>query len=1176
MKRLLLIGLFFSISNILLAQSSILQGQQAQNMFEGAVMIKMNDQNILPKFIDFGAGLEISPEDFPAYLKEKLQLPEASDFRLINVEKRLNAEKHFKYIQTFQGKDVEFSRLIIHINSNRLVSANMELINDFSALKHESIDSKMALNAALNYVSAKSYKWEIPEEEEFLKRTEGTSASHYPNAELLILPKNARMHAEDLHLAYRFDVYAHEPLFRADVYVDAISSEVLFVNNKIHHVDTKGTAVTTYSGNRDITTDSVSSSSFRLRSSDRGNGIFTYNMKQGKVYGNAVDFTDSDNYWNNVNTQEDEVATDAHWGAQLTYDYFYNQFNRNSINDQGFALNSFVHYDVSYANAFWDGNRMTYGDGSGWVSPLTALDITAHEITHGLTDNTADLVYRMESGALNESFSDIFAAAIENYGRPNNNNWKIGEDIGITLRNMSNPKQYGDPDTRDGIGWISQNCVPARTNDYCGVHTNSGVQNHWFYLLVSGGSGTNDLGHSYSVNGIGMDKAAAIAYRNLSVYLSPTSDYDDARFYSIVSAIDLFGNCSPELAATVKAWYAVGVGPDYVAGVNSDFSVDFSTSCKLPHTVNFTNLSSNGLNYEWDFGDGSAKDTSLNPSHVYSQVGQYDVRLIVDGDTCGTDTLLKKSYIVVDTNVTCSIVLKDGINPVQKDCEGKFYDTGGPANKYSNNETVSMRISPLNASSVSLIFNKFDVEEGTAGTICDYDYFEVYDGPNTNFPLLGRYCNNNPPPSSVSSTSGDIFILFSSDPGLELNGFEVSWECTYATTAPQAEFANNLDSSCTGEISFYNRSLNGPTQFMWDFGDGNTSTQRSPTHRYQKNGNFSVSLNVSNTFGSDSISKSNLLYISAPFAPSVIQDSVCIGDTAFLTASGSGWMRWYASMDDSLPLADGPGFSTNNIFSDTTFYVENWEEGASSNIGATNTNIGTGGYYTGDQHMIFDVYKTLIIESVEIYSSTSKSRTIQLRNSQGNVLQSKTFTVSTGSHSINLNFEVEKGVDYELGFPAGSLPSLYRNNSGTNYPYKEAGLISLKNSSAGSGYYYFFYNWKVKELDCLSPRIEARVIVDSSCSVTSISDISKKAILNIYPNPSNNELNIQLKDFNAGLKEMALYSLEGKKVKSIASNIDLQNEFHTKLNISDLPAGIYFLKLITTESEMNRKFIIAK
>ena len=168
-------------------------------------------------------------------------------------------------------------------------------------------------------------------------------------------------------------------------------------------------------------------------------------MNENTTYGSAVDFTDGDNYWNNFNADQDEVATDAHWGAEMTYDYFLNEHGRNSIDGAGFTLNSYVHYDNSYANAFWDGSRMTYGDGSGSWSPLTALDIAAHEIGHGLCNFTANLVYQDESGALNESFSDIWGAAIENHARPTNWNWLIGEDIGSALRSMSNPNAAGDP-----------------------------------------------------------------------------------------------------------------------------------------------------------------------------------------------------------------------------------------------------------------------------------------------------------------------------------------------------------------------------------------------------------------------------------------------------------------------------------------------------------------------------------------------------------------------------------------------------------------------------------------------------------------------------------------------------------------------------------------------------------
>jgi len=261
-------------------------------------------------------------------------------------------------------------------------------------------------------------------------------------------------------------------------------------------------------------------------------------MNEGTSYGNSVDFTDSDNFWNNYNSQMDEIATDAHWGMEMTYDYYWTSFGRNSINDNGFKLKSYVHYDVSYANAFWDGSVMTFGDGSGSMNPLVALDIVGHEISHGLTSFTANLIYSYESGAMNESFSDIFGTAIEHYAKPSTADWLMGEDIGFTMRSMANPKAYGDPDTYLGVNWY------VGSGDNGGVHTNSGVLNHWFYLVSEGGNGTNDNNDVYSVTGVGIDTAAAIAYRMLTVYLINTSQHIDARFYAILSAIDLYGPCS--------------------------------------------------------------------------------------------------------------------------------------------------------------------------------------------------------------------------------------------------------------------------------------------------------------------------------------------------------------------------------------------------------------------------------------------------------------------------------------------------------------------------------------------------------------------------------------------------------------------------------------------------------
>ncbi|MEJ7677773.1 MAG: M4 family metallopeptidase [Segetibacter sp.] len=162
-------------------------------------------------------------------------------------------------------------------------------------------------------------------------------------------------------------------------------------------------------------------------------------MKKGAIYSNARDFFDGDNSWgrehNNANM--DNAALDAHWGAQVTYDYWKNVHRRNSYDDHGSKLKGYVHTNLiglgnpDNDNAFWDGERMIYGDGEYYFSPVTSLDVVAHEIGHAITDSTAGLVYKEESGALNEGFSDIWAACIEHYKAPEKANWLIGR---ISLR----------------------------------------------------------------------------------------------------------------------------------------------------------------------------------------------------------------------------------------------------------------------------------------------------------------------------------------------------------------------------------------------------------------------------------------------------------------------------------------------------------------------------------------------------------------------------------------------------------------------------------------------------------------------------------------------------------------------------------------------------------------------
>ncbi len=432
---------------------------------------------------------------------------------------------------------------------------------------------------------------------------------------MCIFPGTDEVIPKSLRLAYKFDVYAKEPLSRQYVFVDAQSGEILGKKEIIHTVN--GTAVTGYSGNRTIQT-TKQGSVYVLQERTRGLGIGTYNLKKGTNYSAATNFNDADNYWNNANANKDQYATDAHWGAEMTYDFYKNYFNRNSIDDNGFAIKSYVHYSRNYFNAFWDGEKMTYGDGdkSDNYLPLTALDVCGHEITHGLTSFTANLNYKNESGAMNEGFSDIFGTCIEFYARPENANWLIGGDF-ETIRDMSNPNAYSQPDTYKGKYW-AKGILASLDNG--GVHTNSGILNFWFYLLSQGGSGKNDKNISYNVSGIGTDAAQAIAYRTLTTYLVPTSVYKDARSYSVLAAADLFGEGSNEVKQVNNAWDAVGVAASAsVKDNSSSLIVNATTSLTAsPVTVNrqYPNPVRNSFTLEF-----ASSSTQSNTLSVYSLNG---------------------------------------------------------------------------------------------------------------------------------------------------------------------------------------------------------------------------------------------------------------------------------------------------------------------------------------------------------------------------------------------------------------------------------------------------------------------------------------------------------------------------------------------------------------------------
>lgn len=259
--------------------------------------------------------------------------------------------------------------------------------------------------------------------------------------------------------------------------------------------------------------------------------------------------------------------------------YFRTMHGRASYDTSNAMARVNVHYGQNYVNAFWDGSSFNFGDGNNVeATSLAVLDVSAHEYGHAVTEHTADLFYFGESGALNESYSDIWAACVEFYAQPDGRSlypnvatgkadWLIGEDCwldGTALRDMRNPGSFvtltatnRQPSRYKGTNWLET----AEDFDYGGVHRNSGVQNFMFYLLSDGGNGVNDS-IPYSVNGIGVTNAAKLAYRALTVYFTTYTDFSEARRCWVSAARDINSNW---VASVEAAWDAVGVAGDQLS-----------------------------------------------------------------------------------------------------------------------------------------------------------------------------------------------------------------------------------------------------------------------------------------------------------------------------------------------------------------------------------------------------------------------------------------------------------------------------------------------------------------------------------------------------------------------------------------------------------------------------------
>lgn len=460
--------------------------------------------------------------------------------------------KHVKLQQTYKGLPVEGTEVRVHYNQNGEVQTVNGQYNNQLTEKVIDTSTKITEIEALKIAKASV---DAP-----------SKLNYQPTTELVLYSFEQKD-----YVAYKVNLtfLGNQP-GNWFVFIDARTGQLIDQYNALMHTGeykaSKGMGLGVKGNHR-----TLNISHRNIPNSKQGTQFYLYDISKPNT--EEIKTFDFKNQWDSRDIQlpgelisskdaaftddYERAGVDAHYNSEKVYQYFLKEHNRNSIDGKGMAIISSVHYGENYNNAFWDGYQMTYGDGDGsyMVSLSAGLDVAAHEMTHGVTTTSSNLKYRFESGALNEAFSDIFGALIDE------DDWELGEDImgeeaqstgRTSLRSLSNPSKYSVNAAYvpygNGSGKYPKHMsefydLPMRLNNG-GVHINSSIINHAAYL-----TGTQ----------IGKEKLGKIYYRALTLYLTPDSNFLDARHALLQSATDLYGASSSEYTATEDGLKRVGI-----------------------------------------------------------------------------------------------------------------------------------------------------------------------------------------------------------------------------------------------------------------------------------------------------------------------------------------------------------------------------------------------------------------------------------------------------------------------------------------------------------------------------------------------------------------------------------------------------------------------------------------
>lgn len=410
--------------------------------------------------------------------------------------------------------------------------------------------------------------------------------------------------------------------------------------------------------------------------------------------------------------------------------------------------------------------------------------------------------------------------------------------------------------------------------------------------------------------------------------------------------------------------------------------------------------------------------------------------------------------------------------------------------------------------------------------------------------------------------TGYMYLSYGSDNVGTLANYLVYKGGTPHNIPPVANFGAVSTSSCTGAIQFTDSSYHNPALWHWDFGDGDTSNVQNPLHTYASSGTFNVTLTVRNSFGDSSLTRSNFVTINLT-APPTTTGASCTGPCSVtLSASGSGILNWYNAASGGTLVNTGATYLTPTLSTTTTYYVQSAVPQAVQSDGMTANTI-NGGYYksTAQQGLLFDAMTQFTINSVSVYADSSCSRTINVKNSSGAIIDSLTTYINSGTQSVTLNFNVPAGSGYILY--ANADCKLWRDTLNAVYPYTIPALLSITGNTAYTSGYYYFYNWQVQPAPCVSDMVPVTATI-----ITGINEYPETGF-DIFPNPNSGSFDIKINDRNFQKATISIANMLGQTLLQEK----LLNNATMHIDASSLQQGMYYIVIRTDKEVLVKKFV---